>query len=172
MTASERVNMAPISIFQRIFIPTSNTLTMRYSTPRRQKKLLRLCLTIIQVYIGKDARQTRIPESAPFPLTSGGGNVWTGTVLWTLRIEIGSNSRPKSGRFADGLELMRMKETAEVVREGFAETLTYCGDTAEHWQRICTNNAIEQLNRKIRRRTCMISTFPDESRLSCWWPVV
>lgn len=164
--------MAPISIFQRIFIPTSNTLTMRYSTPRRQKKLLRLCLTIIQVYIGKDARQTRIPESAPFPLTSDGGNVWTGTVLWTPRIEIGSNSRPKSGRFADGLELMRMKETAEVVREGFAETLTYCGDTAEHWRRICTNNAIEQLNREIRRITCMISTFPDESRLSCWWPVV
>ena len=84
----------------------------------------------------------------------------------------GSDSRPKSGRFADGLELMRMKETAEVVREGFAETLTYCGDTAEHWRRICTNNAIEQLNREIRRITCMISTFPDESRLSCWWPVV
>ena len=51
--------------------------------------------------------------------------------------------------------------TAKVVREGFAETLTYCAMPCEHWRRIRTNNAIERLNREIRRRTRVVGTFPD-----------
>lgn len=31
----------------------------------------------------------------------------------------------------------------------------------EHWQRTRTNNAIERLNREIRRRTRVVGTFPD-----------
>ena len=31
----------------------------------------------------------------------------------------------------------------------------------EHWLRIRTNNAIERLNREIRRRTRVVGTFPD-----------
>ena len=31
----------------------------------------------------------------------------------------------------------------------------------EHWRRIRTNNAIERLNRRIRRRTRVVGTFPD-----------
>lgn len=31
----------------------------------------------------------------------------------------------------------------------------------EHWRRIRTNNAIERLNREIRRRTRVVGTFPD-----------
>ena len=50
---------------------------------------------------------------------------------------------------------------AKVVREGFAETLTYCEMPREHWRRIRTNNAIERLNREIRRRTRVVGTFPD-----------
>ena len=30
-----------------------------------------------------------------------------------------------------------------------------------HWVRIRTNNAIERLNREIRRRTRVVGTFPD-----------
>lgn len=30
-----------------------------------------------------------------------------------------------------------------------------------HWRRIRTNNAIERLNREIRRRTRVVGTFPD-----------
>ena len=59
------------------------------------------------------------------------------------------------------LESMRLKEAAKVVREGFAETLTYCEMPREHWRRIRTNNAIERLNREIRRRTRVVGTFPD-----------
>lgn len=47
------------------------------------------------------------------------------------------------------------------VRDGVAETLTYTGFPMEHWRRIRTTNAIERLNREIRRRTRMMGTFPD-----------
>lgn len=50
---------------------------------------------------------------------------------------------------------------AKVVRDGYAETLAYCGMPREHWRRIRTNNAIERLNREIRRRIRVVGTFPD-----------
>ena len=59
------------------------------------------------------------------------------------------------------LESMRLEEAAKVVRGGFAETLTYTRFPREHWRRIRTNNAIERLNREIRRRTRVVGTFPD-----------
>ena len=62
---------------------------------------------------------------------------------------------------ADDLESMRPKEAAKVVRCGYAETLAYCEMPREHWRRIRTNNAIERLNREIRRRTRAVGTFPD-----------
>ena len=67
----------------------------------------------------------------------------------------------KAKSVAAELESMRPKEAAKVVREGFAETLTYCEMPREHWRRIRTNNAIERLNREIRRRTRVVGTFPD-----------
>ena len=36
-----------------------------------------------------------------------------------------------------------------------------CTLPREHWRRIRTNNAIERLNREIRRRTRVVGTFPD-----------
>ena len=59
---------------------------------------------------------------------------------------------------ADELERMRL---GEVVREGAPETLAYTGFPREHRRRIRTNNAIERLNREIRRRTRVVGTFPD-----------
>lgn len=41
------------------------------------------------------------------------------------------------------------------------ETLTYTDFPREHWRRIRTNNAMERLNREIRRRTKSIGAFPD-----------
>jgi hypothetical protein len=38
---------------------------------------------------------------------------------------------------------------------------TYTGFPQEHWRRIRTNNAIERINREIRRRTRVVGTFPD-----------
>lgn len=67
----------------------------------------------------------------------------------------------KAESVAGELESMELKEAAKVVREDFTETLTYCETPREHWRRIRTNNAIERLNREIRRRTRVVGTFPD-----------
>ena len=56
---------------------------------------------------------------------------------------------------------MRLGEAARVVREGFRETLACTAFPREHWRRIRTNNAIERLNREVRRRTRVVGTFPD-----------
>ena len=50
---------------------------------------------------------------------------------------------------------------ARTVRDGFAETLADTELPPEHWHRIRTNNGIERINRKIRRRTRVVGTFPD-----------
>lgn len=47
------------------------------------------------------------------------------------------------------------------VRGSAEETLTYTAFPFEHWTRICTNSAIERLNREICRRTRVVGTFPD-----------
>lgn len=71
------------------------------------------------------------------------------------------SSRQKAGMVASELETMKLREAAKCVRDGVAETLTYTRFPMEHWRRIRTNNAIERLNREIRRRTRVVGTFPD-----------
>lgn len=70
-------------------------------------------------------------------------------------------SEAKALAVADELERMGLREAAKVVREGCAETLTYTRFPQEHWRRIRTSNAIERINREIRRRTRVVGTFPD-----------
>lgn len=67
----------------------------------------------------------------------------------------------KAESVAAELAAMKLKEAAKCVRDGVAETLTYTRFPMEHWRRIRTNNAIERLNREIRRRTRVVGTFPD-----------
>ena len=67
----------------------------------------------------------------------------------------------KADAVAAELEEMRLGEAARCVRDGVAETLTYTRFPMGHWRRIRTNNAIERLNREIRRRTRVVGTFPD-----------
>lgn len=59
------------------------------------------------------------------------------------------------------LESEKLPEAAKVLREGVSETLTYTRFPMRHWRRIRTNNAIERLNREIRRRTRVVGAFPD-----------
>lgn len=54
---------------------------------------------------------------------------------------------------ASELEDMRLCEAPKVVRDGYAEALTYTHFPREHWRRIKTNNAIEHLNHEIHRCT-------------------
>ncbi len=70
-------------------------------------------------------------------------------------------SEAKASEVADSLESMKLLAAAKAVREGCAETLAYTDLPMQHWTRIRTDNAIERLNREVRRRTRVAGTFPD-----------
>lgn len=70
-------------------------------------------------------------------------------------------SMEKARAVASDLEGMKLAAAAKCVRDGVADTLTYTRFPMGHWRRIRTNNAIERLNREIRRRTRVVGTFPD-----------
>ena len=70
-------------------------------------------------------------------------------------------SREKAAAVVAELKSMKLPEAAKKVEAGIEETLTYCDFPSEHWTKIRTNNAIERLNREIRRRTRVVGAFPD-----------
>lgn len=59
------------------------------------------------------------------------------------------------------LRVMKLGKAAKTVEAGFEETLTFVSFLSQHWLRIRTNNALERLNREIKRRTKVVGTFPD-----------
>lgn len=67
----------------------------------------------------------------------------------------------KAAEVDDSLDEMKLAAAAKIVREGCGETLAYTEFPMQHWTRMRTNNAIERLNREIRRRTRVVGTFPD-----------
>lgn len=70
-------------------------------------------------------------------------------------------AREKAKMVVKDLKEMKLKEAAKKLEDGIEETLSYMDFPYEHWSRIRTNNAIERLNREIRRRTRVVGTFPD-----------
>lgn len=69
-------------------------------------------------------------------------------------------SAEKAAAVAASLEEMKLREAARCVRDGAAETPAYTRFPMAHWRRVRANNAIERLNREIRRRTRVVGTFP------------
>jgi len=59
------------------------------------------------------------------------------------------------------LTSLRLKEAAQRIQDGIAETLTYYSFPATHWRRIRTNNPLERIMQEIRRRTRVVSAFAD-----------
>ena len=67
----------------------------------------------------------------------------------------------KANAVIEKLTSLRLKEAAQRIQYGIAETLTYYSFPALHWRRIRTNNPLERLMREIRRRTRVVGAFPD-----------
>ncbi len=67
----------------------------------------------------------------------------------------------KLGDVSEKLQDMKLYDAAQKVEAAAIETLTYMDFPREHWRRIRTNNAIERLNREIKRRTKSIGAFPE-----------
>jgi transposase-like protein len=56
---------------------------------------------------------------------------------------------------------LRPANAAELVATVVEETLAYYDFPEENWRRIRTNNPLERILREIRRRTCIVGSFPD-----------
>jgi transposase-like protein len=70
-------------------------------------------------------------------------------------------AQDKANAVIEKLRALRLKEAAQRVHDGIAETLTYYSFPASHWRRIRTNNPLERIMREIRRRTRVVGAFPD-----------
>ena len=70
-------------------------------------------------------------------------------------------ARQKAEAVVEKLKAMRLSKAAKIVQDGYKETLSYFHFPSEHWKRLRTNNALERLNREIRRRTKVVGNFPD-----------
>jgi len=70
-------------------------------------------------------------------------------------------AQDKANAVIEKLTSLRLKEAAQRIQYGIAETLTYYSFPASHWRRIRTNNPLERIMREIRRRTRVVGAFPD-----------
>ena len=70
-------------------------------------------------------------------------------------------AREKARAVVEELKIMKLKEAAKKVEDSIEEPLTYYDFPSEPWVKIRTNNALERLNREIRRRTRVVGAFPD-----------
>ncbi len=62
-----------------------------------------------------------------------------------------------------GLSGVKLFVGDKKVEDSIEEALTFMDFPSQHWTRIRTNNTLERLNQKIKRRTRPIGAFSDEN---------
>jgi transposase-like protein len=67
----------------------------------------------------------------------------------------------KGASVKEKLLAMRLGAVSKILEAGLEESLSYMSFPREHRVQIRTNNAMERLNREIRRRTRVVGNFPD-----------
>ncbi len=67
----------------------------------------------------------------------------------------------KGASVKEKLLAMRLGAADKILKAGLEESLSYMSLPKEHRIRIRTNNAMERLNREIRRRTRVLGNLPD-----------
>ena len=70
-------------------------------------------------------------------------------------------AREKAGLVAAKLRTLKLESLAKFAEESVEETLSYMDFPTEHWRKIRTNNGLERIMKKIRRRTRVVGSFPD-----------
>lgn len=72
-----------------------------------------------------------------------------------------SAAREKAMQVIAGMQAVKLKDAANIVREGIEETFAFYRFPREHWRKIRTNNPMERVMKEIRRRTNVVGAFPD-----------
>lgn len=70
-------------------------------------------------------------------------------------------ARQKAAEVVKKLQGLRLEKASRIIASGCDEALFYYEFPTTHWRHIRTNNPLERLNRKIRRRTRVVGSFPD-----------
>lgn len=67
----------------------------------------------------------------------------------------------KAKEIVGKLRVMKLQGAAEILENGYLETLSYTFFPRTHWRSLRTNNPMERMMKEIRRRTNVIGSFPD-----------
>ncbi|MBR2426834.1 MAG: transposase [Lentisphaeria bacterium] len=70
-------------------------------------------------------------------------------------------AREKAKSVMEKLLAKKLDGITKFIEESLEETLSYMDFSSEYWRKIRTNNGLERIIKKIRRRTRVVGNFPD-----------